>query len=70
MVNAQDDQGIANVVFTINSVELLTDTEYPYLYEWDTSGLANDTDHTLSATVTDLAGNTIILQPIIVTIQN
>ena len=70
LVNAQDDQGIANVVFTINSVELFTDTEYPYLYEWDTSVLANDTDHTLSATVTDLAGNTIILQPIIVTIQN
>ena len=70
LVSAQDDQGIANVVFTINSEELFTDTEYPYLYEWNTSGLTNDTNHILSATVTDLAGNTIILQPIIVTIQN
>ena len=69
-VTAQDDQGIAEVELSIDGVVVALDTEDPYQYSWDTTGLTNDSQHTLSATVTDDAGHTTILQPVLVTVSN
>ena len=69
-VTAQDDQGIAEVELSIDGVVVALDTEDPYQYSWDTTGLTNDSQHTLSATVTDYAGHTTILQPVLVTVSN
>ena len=69
-VTAQDDQGIAEVELSIDGVVVALDAEDPYQYSWDTTGLTNDSQHTLSATVTDDAGHTTILQPVLVTVSN
>ena len=47
-----------------------TDSTESYQIEWDTTPLENESQHTLSAYVTDDAGHTTIAQPILVTISN
>ena len=69
-VVAQDDQGIAEVELSIDGSIVSLDTEDPYQYSWDTTGLTNNSEHTLSATVTDNAGHTTLLQPVLVTVVN
>ena len=67
---AQDDQGIDNVEFYINGSSVSIDSEYPYQYSWDTTNEANNSEHTLSASVSDYSGHIILLQPVLVTIIN
>ena len=67
---AQDDQGIDNVEFYINGSSVLIDSDYPYQYSWDTTNEVNNSEHTLSASVSDYSGHTILLQPVLVTITN
>ena len=69
-MTAQDDHGIAEVELSIDGVVVESYTEEPYQYLWDTTGLTNGSEHTLSATVTDNAGHTTILQPVLVTVSN
>ena len=69
-VIAQDDFGIAEVELFIDGQSVFQDTESPFQYEWDTTGLDNDTQHTLSATITDDVGHTTIVQPVLVTVIN
>ena len=69
-VLAQDDQGINNVEFFINGNSVLIDSTYPYQYSWDTTTETNDSEHTLSATVSDNANHTVLLQPVLITIMN
>ena len=69
-VLAQDDHGISDVSFFIDGVNVSNDSSYPYSHEWDTTTLENNSEHTLSATVTDDAGHTTIVQPILVTVVN
>ena len=69
-VSAEDDQGINSVEFFIDGNSVIIDTDYPYQFSWDTTSEENDSDHTLSATITDNANHTIILQPVLVTIFN
>ena len=69
-VVAQDDQDIAEVELSIDGSVVSLDTEDPYQYSWDTTGLTNNSEHTLSATVTDNAGHTTLLQPVLVTVVN
>ena len=69
-VIAQDDFGIAEVELFINGQSVSQDIDSPYQYEWDTTGLENDSQHTLSATITDDAGHTTIVQPVLVTVTN
>ena len=69
-VIAQDDYGINEVEFYINGLSIDIDNEYPYQVTWDTSGLPNDSQHTLSATVSDNSDHTILIQPILVTVYN
>ena len=69
-VIAQDDFGIAEVELFINGQSVSQDIDSPYQYEWDTTGLENDSQHALSATITDDAGHTTIVQPVLVTVTN
>ena len=54
----------------INGNSVSIDSDYPYQFSWDTNNETNDSEHTLSATVSDNAGHTILLQPVLVTITN
>ena len=69
-VLAQDDNGIAEVLFYIDGVSVLNDESFPYVFSWDTTSLENDSEHSLSASVTDNAGHTTIIQPVLVTVIN
>jgi hypothetical protein len=69
-VLAQDDHGISNVSFYIDGINVSNDSSYPYSHPWDTTTLENNSEHTLSASVTDDAGHTTIIQPILVTVVN
>ena len=69
-VLAQDDHGISNVSFFINGSNVAIDSEEPFSFSWDTSLLDNNSQHTLSASITDNAGHTTILQPVLVTVVN
>ena len=69
-VLAQDNQGINNVEFYINGNSVFIDSDFPYQYSWDSTNEINESEHTLSASVSDNAGHTILLQPILVTIIN
>ena len=69
-VQAVDDFGVNNVEFFIDGESIGTDSTESYQIEWDTTPLENESQHTLSAYVTDDAGHTTIAQPILVTISN
>ena len=69
-VQAVDDFGVTNVEFFIDGESIATDYTEPYQIEWDTTNLENESQHTLSAYVTDQAGHTTIAQPILVIISN
>ena len=69
-VLAQDDYGISHVEYFIDGISVGTDDEYPFEYDWDTTDLESNSEHTLSATVSDNFGHTIILQPVLVTVNN
>ena len=69
-VLAQDDHGISEVSFFIDGINVSNDSSYPYSHPWDTTTLENNSEHTLSASVTDDAGHTTIIQPILVTVVN
>jgi len=69
-VQAVDDFGVNNVEFFIDGESIGTDYTESYQLEWDTTPLENESQHTLSAYVTDHAGHTTIVQPILVTISN
>lgn len=67
---AQDDSGISEVVFFIDGIQSFTSTNEPYIFEWDTTILNNNSQHTLSATVTDNVGQSILLQPVLISVNN
>jgi hypothetical protein len=69
-VLAQDDSGISEVVFYIDGIQSFTGTNEPYIFEWDTTILNNNSQHTLSATVTDNVGQSILLQPVLISVTN
>src|SRR5262249_43483323 len=54
---ASDSVGVAKVDFQVDGVTKATATGSPYVYAWNSSGVANGS-HTLTAITTDLAGNT------------
>src|SRR5207249_3279110 len=66
---ATDNIGVSSVQFKLNGVNLgVADTTSPYRVAWDTSSVASG-QYTLTATVTDLAGNTTTSSPISVTVD-
>ena len=73
-VNAQDNVGVFSVEFLIDGASVFIDNsesvDGSYVYNWDTSQLTNNSDHTLSAKITDTSQNVSNLQPILVTVSN
>ena len=69
-VMAQDNIGIATVEFFIDGTSVDVDSTSTYSYNWDTSSLDNNSQHTLSTQVTDTSNNTTLAQPILVTVTN
>mgnify|MGYP001171687086 CR=1 FL=1 len=69
-VLADDNHGINNVEFFINGTSVSIDSIYPFQHSWDTTNEDNGSEHTLSATVSDNAGNMILLQPVLVYVNN
>lgn len=61
--------GIANVVFKVDGVTIVTDTTSPYTAVLSTLPLTNGT-HTITARSTDVAGNLSIITSINVTVSN
>ena len=69
-VLAQDDYGIESITFFIDGINISNDNTAPYLYAWDTTVLENGSEHTISASITDVVGHQTILQPVLVTVSN
>ena len=69
-VLAQDDYGIENITFFIDGINISNDNTAPYSYAWDTSVLENGSEHTISASITDVVGHQTILQPVLVAVSN
>jgi len=69
-VEAQDDIGISFVEFFINGNSVEVDSSFSYSHNWNTTGLVNGSQHTLSAQATDTSNNTTFAQPILVTVSN
>ena len=67
---ASDNVGVTEVKIFIDEALVLTATESPYSYSWDTTALTDGTEHTIGVSAADLAGNETNAQPIVVTIQN
>lgn len=55
--SATDNRGVIQVIFKIGTTTLCTDTATPYICVWNVPAPKN-TNYTLSATASDLAGNT------------
>ena len=66
---AKDDVGVASVGFLVDGVLIGTDTSFPYSMQWDTTGVTNGL-HELSVVATDLSGNMLISDPVIVRVSN
>ena len=67
---AQDDQGIEEIQFFIDGqIVAILDT-IPYTYIWNTVEYEENSEHTLSGSIIDHAGNITFLQPVLVTISN
>ena len=67
---ATDDRGIDYVEFYINNIQVFTDTDYPFEYNWDTGNEIEDSEIALYAKTFDTSQNTAQTQPISVTIDN
>jgi len=68
-VSTDDNEGILKVEIFIDNKNVLTDTESPYEYEWDTTK-ETDGDHTIKVNSYDLSENMTESQPVLVKIDN
>jgi Bacterial Ig domain/Calcineurin-like phosphoesterase len=69
--DASDSGGVASVRFEIDGSPVGSpDTTAPYEVDWDTTGLANGSDHAVTAVATDAAGNSGTSPAVNVTIDN
>ena len=70
-VSAYDDTAIDQVQFSIDGTEIIpADNAEPYEYTWDTTIETDQTDHFISATIIDNAGNVTVLSTISVFVNN
>jgi hypothetical protein len=65
------EYAIDQVQFSIDGTEIIpADTSEPYQYTWDTTTETDQTDHFISATIIDNAGNVTVLSTISVFVNN
>ncbi len=65
---AEDERSIQSVEFFIDGTSRGSSSAYPYIYNWNTSGISDSTSHTIFAKATDGGGNTAISPVIQVTV--
>jgi hypothetical protein len=68
LASADDDRAVSEVAFFVNGDSLATDNTYPYEYQWETTGLADSTSHSIFAKAFDEAGNWAISEAVTVTV--
>lgn len=69
-VEATDNDSVLSVSFFINGNLVEVDSIAPYTYSWNTTTAIEDTNHIISATISDISGNLTTLQSIIVFVDN
>ena len=60
LISASDNIGVSSVDLYINGENIVSLTESPYSYSWNTESHAEDNEHDISAKVNDLEGNFLI----------
>ncbi len=69
-IEATDNDKISSVELLINDQNVYTDFETPYEYEWVTYDLPDDQNYEIRLRVKDLSGNTILIDPTTVLVNN
>ena len=70
LIAASDNIGVSSVDLYINGENIISLTESPYTYDWDTENYSEDNQHFISAKINDEHGNFFNVQPIAVTVNN
>lgn len=68
-VNYSDNQGVVRVDLYVNGQKIITDSQAPYSFAWDTTKLADGT-YNLTGRAYDAAGNEGISTSVLVTVKN
>jgi Leucine-rich repeat (LRR) protein len=69
-VTTQDNEGISKVEFFIDDSLVLTDTESPYQYDWNTTQYEDNSEHIVKVVSYDNSDNSTTSQPIMLTVDN
>jgi len=70
LIAASDNIGVSSVDLYINGENIISLTDSPYTYDWDTENYSEDNQHFISAKINDGDGNFYNVQPIAVTVNN
>jgi hypothetical protein len=70
LIAASDNIGVSSVDVYINGENIISLTEIPYTYVWNTENYSEDNQHFISAKINDEHGNFFNVQPIAVTVNN
>ena len=69
-VTTQDNEGISKVEFFIDDSLVLTDTESPYQYDWNTTQYEDNSEHIVKVVSYDNSDNSTESQPILLRVDN
>ena len=69
-VNTDDNEGINKVEFFIDDSLVLTDTESPYQYDWNTTQYEDNSEHIVKVISYDNSDNLTVSQPIMLIVDN
>jgi len=70
VVTTQDNEGISKVEFFIDDSLVLTDSEPPYQYDWNTTQYEDNSEHIVKVISYDNSDNSTESQPIMLTVDN
>ena len=70
VVDTEDDGGISKVEFFIDGSLVLTDTESPYQYDWNTTQYESNSEHIIKVISYDNSGNSTISQSILLKVDH
>ena len=69
-VDTEDDGGISKVEFFIDDSLVLTDTESPYQYDWNTTQYESNSEHIIKVISYDNSGNSTISASILLKVDH
>ena len=69
-VTTQDNEGISKVEFFIDDSLVLTDTESPYQYDWNTTQYESNSEHGIKVISYDNSGNSTISASILLKVDH